>query len=344
MASRNAPSALVVGDGIAGQGAALVLARAGWQVCLALPRPGKPAAHRRHAHLTSAAVIAQFERAIGTSLSGGWAMGATAVWDENGRRDESPRPIIGAEALRLSLAAQAAAAGAQSLRDCTITPLANGAGWRWRARGTSGHADVVVDATGGGHWLSRVVGTAVTIEEIAGTDRAWSWTGINDGPPLPWLLAARGCTQAAVLLREPDGQVRLTLRAAQAAAPDPLAALDRLLIGAGAAWAARIGSLALDPRPLRHEAPLARRTLVGPDPALPALLRLGDGLIQTAPRLGQGIAQIAEQLEALAGALAAALPPGQWQARLDALAERRWAGLMLGTGLMLGAGLVRIAA
>lgn len=324
--------ALVMGDGIAGQGAAIVLARAGWQVTGAAARAGKPATHRCHAHLTSAAVIAQLERAVGGPL-GGWAMGDAAVWDDSGRLDTADRPILAAEALRHSLAARAAAAGVRWYAGCTVTPVPAAKVWHWRAEDHGGEADLVVDATGSGHWMGRMEGIAVTIEELAGTDRCWSWTGLNDGPPQPWLIAARAPARSAVLLRGPDGQIRLTLRQTGGAAPDPLAALDGLLIGAGAAWAGRIGTIALDPRPLRHDSPLARRTLVSAEAALPALLRLGDGLIQTAPRLGQGIAQIAEQLAALAEALRDGTPAAQWQAPLTALAQRRWAGLMLGAGL-----------
>jgi hypothetical protein len=324
--------ALVMGDGIAGLGAAIVLARAGWQVAVASARRGKPASHRTHAHLTSAAVLCQLERALGGAFEG-WARGAAMVWDENGRRDAADRPILAAEALRQSLAARAAAAGVGFHADGTVTARPNGASWLWGSGDRDRDADLVVDATGSGHWLGRMEEITVSIDELAGTDRCWSWVGLNDGPAEPWLLAMRGRAQPALLLRGPDGQIRLTLRQPGPAAPEPLAVLDQLLLGAGAAWAARIGTITLDPRPLRHDSPLARRTLVSACTPIPALVRLGDGLIQTAPRLGQGIAQIAEQLDGLAGALAAHMPISQWQTQLDALADRRWAGLMLGAGL-----------
>lgn len=324
--------ALIVGDGIAGLGAAIVLARAGWRVEVATARAGKSASHRQHAHLTSAAVIAQLERVCGGPL-GGWTNGAALVWDESGRRDDAARPILGAEALRESLGARAAALEVAWHRGLVLDPPASGAAWQWCAGDRTDRADLLVDATGSGHFLGRMAGIAVTLEELAGTDRCWSWTGTNDGPPQPWLIAARGAMQSAVLLRGPDGRLRLTLRQSGNTAPDPRTALDRLLVGAGADWAARIGSVALDPRPLRHDSPLARRTVVQAHAPLPPLVRVGEGLIQTAPRLGQGIAQIAEQLGALADALAAGLPLSAWQGGLDRLADQRWAGLMFGAGL-----------
>ncbi|MFN4020438.1 MAG: FAD-dependent oxidoreductase [Erythrobacter sp.] len=324
--------ALIVGDGIAGLGAAIVLARAGWQVTLTGPHAGKAALHREHAHLTSAAVMAKLERVAGSPL-GGWRVAPAAVWDDSGWRDEAARPVIAVGAMRHSLAERADALGVALRRGCAIDPLPGDGGWHWRTKNHAGTADLLVDATGSGHFLGRLAGFAVTLEELAGMDRCWSWTGTNDGPLQPWLIAARGAMQSAVLLRGPDGRLRLTLRQSSSAAPDPRTALDRLLVGAGAQWAARIGSVALDPRPLRHDSPLARRTVVKAHAPLPALIRLGDGLIQTAPRLGQGIAQIAEQLGALADALAAGLAPAEWQCGLDRLAQQRWAGLMFHAGL-----------
>lgn len=277
--------------------------------------------------------MSQLERAVGGPLGEGWAMGAAMVWDESGRRDTAYRPILAAEALRQSLAARASASDVRWRTDCAVIPLPTGNAWHWCASDEAGEADLVVDATGSSHWLGRMRGIEVTIEELAGTDRCWSWTGMNDGSPHPWLLAARAPAQSAVLLRGPDGQIHLTLRKSGAATPDPLDVLDRLLIGTDAALAARIGSIALEPRPLRHDSPLARRTIVAADRPLPPLVRLGDGLIQTAPRLGQGIAQIAEQLAALAQAAGDGTPPARWQTVITPLAERRWTGLVLGTEL-----------
>lgn len=324
--------ALVVGDGIAGMGAAIVLARAGWQVTGAAVRADKSASHRQHAHVTSTAVIAQLERLAGSAL-GGWANGAALVWDESGRRDAAARPILAAQALHQSLADHAAALGVRWQQDLVMSLPSGGGGWQWHTGGGAGAADLLIDATGNGHWLGRMAGFSATIEELDGTDCCWSWTGINDGPPQPWLLAARGDAGSATLLRGPDGAMRLTLHQTGRDTPDPRAAFDGLLIGAGAPWVERIGTIALDPRPLRHDSPLARRTLVQAPTPMPPLVRLGDGLIQTAPRLGQGIAQIAGQLEALAAAIAAGRPLSEWQCGLDRLAQQRWAGLMLGAGL-----------
>lgn len=324
--------ALIVGDGIAALGAAIVLARAGWQVAGAAPRSGKPTSHRQHVHLTSPAVMALLEASLGATL-GGWTMGAAAVWDECGLRDEGERPILCAEALRRSLACHAARSGVRWHDNMAVIPPTDAAGWHWRAGAVTGTADLLVDATGTGHWIGRMAGISVSIEELAGRDRCWSWSGLNDGPRRPWLIAARGAALSAVLLRAVDGTLRLTLRQPGAGTPDPVATLDALLVGAGAGWAGRIGTIALEPRALRHDSPLARRTLMNASAPIPPLVRVGDGLIQTAPRLGQGIAQIAEQLDALADALAAGLPPAEWQRGLDCLAHQRWAGLMLAAGL-----------
>lgn len=327
--------ALVMGDGIAGLGAAIVLARAGWQVAVARPA-ARRASHRRHAHMTSTAVIRQLEQLTGGTLGGGWAMGDAMVWDDSGRRDDAPRPVLCAEALQRALAARAQRLGAVWHDGVQLDPPASPGHWRWRADGHAHHADLLVDASGSGHVLGRLPGVDVTIEELAGTDRCWSWAGENALADAPWLLACKGAASAAVLLRAPDGTLRLTVRDTARAAPDPAAALDRLMLGAGAAWLARLGTIALDPRPLRHDSPLARRSLVTHPAALPPLVQIGDALLQTAPRLGQGIAQIAEQLAALAAGLGNGTPLPRLHAPAAALADRRWAGLAISAGLSAG--------
>ena len=335
--------ALVMGDGIAGLGAAIVLARAGWQVAVARPA-ARRASHRRHAHMTSTAVIRQLEHLTGGTLGGGWAMGDAAVWDECGRRDDAPRPVLCAEALQRALAARAQRLGVVWHDGVQLDPPASSAPapapapahWNWHAGGRSHHADLLVDASGSGHVLGRLPGVDVTIEELAGTDRCWSWVGENALADAPWLLACKGAASAAMLLRAPDGTLRLTVRDTARAVPDPAAALDRLMLGAGAAWLARLGTIALDARPLRHDSPLARRTLIAHPAALPPLVQIGDALLQTAPRLGQGIAQIAEQLAALAAGLGNGTPLSRLHAPAAALADRRWAGLAISASL--GAG------
>ncbi len=346
MGSHNAPCALVMGDGIAGLGAAIVLVRAGWRVDCARAR-NQRASHRRHAHLTSAEAMTQLQHATGGPL-GGWALGKAVVWDDNGRCDDTARPILSAELLRDSLAQRASAAGVVWRDDVQLAPPSGQTDrWHWSAGGRAMSADLLVDATGSGHMLGRLPGIAITIEELSGTDRCWSWAGANNVRQEPWVLAATHRGASAVLLRGPDGVVRLTLRdlarAQGSAAPDPLAALDRLLLGAGAAWLGQIGTIALDPQPLRHDNPLARRSHIDGRDALPPVVQIGDALIQTAPRLGQGIAQIAQQLAALAAAVAGGTPPARLHSALAPLVERRWAGLAISAGLGFGV-MGRIAA
>lgn len=346
MGSHKAPRALVIGDGVAGLGAAIVLARAGWRVDCARPRAQR-ASHRRHAHLTSAEAIAQLQHVTGGPLEG-WALGKAAVWDDNGQRDDTARPILSAETLRDSLARRASTAGVLWRDDVRLAaPSGQTDRWHWSIGGRASSADLLVDATGSGHMLGRVPRIEITIEELSGTDRCWSWTGANDGRQEPWLLAAKSARASVVLLRGPDEIVRLTLRdlacPQNSPAPDPLVVLDRLMLGAGAEWLGQIGTIALDPQPLRYDSPIARRSRIAEQGALPPVVQIGDALIQTAPRLGQGIAQIAQQLAALAAAVAGGTPPARLHSALDPLAERRWAGLAINTGLGFGV-MGRIAA
>lgn len=331
MPGRADHTALVMGDGLAGLGAAIVLARAGWRVALARNAADRRT-HRHHAHLAARDVLQGLEKLTGGALDG-WQMGVAAAWDATGRRDNGPRAIVAAEALRGALMRRSDGLRVSFLDDTRLAPQRDERGWAWQAQGDAGTAALLVDASGSGHLLGRLPGRAVAIDELEGLDRCWSWTGTNDGPATPWLLCARSDADSAVLMRGPDGVIRLTLRGECDASPDPIAALDKLLLGAGAAWAARIGTIALDPRPLRHDCPLARRSTISEVELLPPMVRIGDALIQTAPRLGQGIAQITEQLAALKAGLSSAAPPRRLQDALDVLANRRWAGLMMLAGL-----------
>jgi hypothetical protein len=147
------------------------------------------------------------------------------------------------------------------------------------------------------------------------------------------MLCAREKVRSAVLLHGSDGAIRLTVRATDSKAPDAPTVIESLLLGANAPWIARLGRFALEPRPLRHDSPLARRTGILNTDALPPLVRLGDALIQTAPRLGQGIAQITEHLTAIDTALRGGRPMHRLQAGLDVLADRRWNGMAMLAGL-----------
>ncbi|WP_448659516.1 hypothetical protein ACPVPU_03370 [Sphingomonas sp. CJ99] len=331
MPGRSNPSALVMGDGLAGLGAAILLARHGWSVHLACA-PRDRTGHRDHAHLVAHPVLEVLERLAGGAL-GGWTMGEALIWDANGQRDEGPRPIVAAERLRSALAARAKSVGIVAVQDVLLVPPNKRPGWQWRAADRAGTADLLIDASGLKQAVARLPGIGAITDELSGLDRCWTWTGTNVRPGQSWLIGEQDERGSVMLLNGPDGVQRLTVRGGANAVPCSRQSLDRLLLTAGAEWADRMGNLSLADRPLRHDSPLARRTEIEAADALPPMVRIGDAVLQTAPSLGQGIAQIVEQLAALDAALAGNTPLDALQRPIERLVERRWTGMTMMVGM-----------
>jgi hypothetical protein len=315
------PRALVIGDGPAGLLAAITLRRAGWSVQIAAGRPGaRP--HHRHVHQIAPSVLTAIERLAGSKLTG-WRV-ADHLWIDSASPARAlSAPMVDPAALVAALGWRAANVGVTE-----TTPRTNLAAEAWRF-------DLLVDASGSGVLASRTPTLDVAIDESDVIDECWSWRGRAESSGAPWSIAVRDEALALLLTRDESGTCILTARAMDAPAPllDPARLLDRMMVAVGHRWALRMGDLHLVPGPLRHRAPFARRIRVTRRADGPPLLRIGDGLIQTAPRFGQGFAQIVEQIDAMAPAIAGTRSLQEGIESVEASADRRWLTTMMGTAI-----------
>jgi len=314
-------AALILGDGPAGLLAAIALRRAGWEVEIA---PGRRVAraHHGHIHQIAATTIAGIEAIAGRNLAG-WSVADQLRIDGDAPPAVVQAPIVDAPALVRALSRRAIELGAVVTSPRAAIPMARQA------------FGLTVDASGSGVLASRTAGLEVAIDESDATDICWTWRGSFGDDALPWMIAARNLGGAASLwlCRHAEGRCTMTVRTAddEERPGSPFRLLDSLMLAAGHDGARRMGGLRLDCTPARHCAPYARRVEVRGAPRGTPLIRIGDGLIQTAPRFGQGFAQIVEQIDLMRPAIVGDTSLPDAVAAIEASADRRWLAAMIGS-------------
>ncbi|PZQ21687.1 MAG: hypothetical protein DI569_11120 [Sphingopyxis macrogoltabida] len=313
-------AALVIGDGPAGLLAAIALRRAGWAVQIA---PGRRTAraHHGHVHQIAPATIAGIEAIAGRRVAG-WSLADQLRIDGHAPSRVVAAPLVDPAALVRALSRHAVEAGAGFAEPCMAIPIGGEA------------FGLLVDASGSSVLASRTPGLHVAIDESDATDICWTWRGTAGRSDAPWTIAARNVGRADGLwmIRTAEGRCTMTVRSPHGGDEDgtPFHLLDSLMLAAGHDWARRMGGVRLDRNPVRHCAPYARRVEVALSPGAIPLVRIGDGLIQTAPRFGQGFAQIVEQIGLLQVVIAARGTPADAIASIETSADRRWLAAMVG--------------
>ena len=313
---------MVLGDGPAGLLAAIALRRAGWAVDIA---PGRRAtrAHHGHVHQIASATIERVEAIAGQGVAG-WSAADQLRIDGDARPTMIQAPIVDPAALVRALSRRAIGLGAQFVEPRMELPIERNP------------YSLLVDASGSGVLASRTVGLDVAIDESDATDMCWTWRGTAGSRDDRWMIAARSVGVAGAanlwLTRTADGRCMMTIRCADHVdhPGSPFRLLDSLMLAAGHDWARRMGKICLHAAPVRHNAPFARRVEVtGPAGGTP-LVRIGDGLIQTAPRFGQGFAQIVEQIDLMHPAITGDTSLANAADAIEASADRRWLAAMIG--------------
>jgi hypothetical protein len=320
-------SALVVGDGPAGLLAAAVLRQAGWPVTLLT---GQRSAHHGHIHSIGAAALQLIADLVG---DGSIDQSVHSAWQVNasGLVPLQPRPVVDAANLTNWMRAKLQAFAGPHLCFIACREAAGMAQHTlaWLAEPRRTPADLCIDATGSSRLVLKALEPTLDLLEAGACGFYHSWQGTAAIPHPPVTVIDRFGNDA-VLLTVYGNSVRLTWQSdggVKAADRDDW--LIQTARGAPASLAASLQTIRFAPRPQAYRAPAGRRTAledVETDKGA-VLIALGDCLLQTAPRLGQGFAQLAGQVALLKQTAAAAQP--DWRMLRDALADSAAATFLL---------------
>ncbi|MDF0602226.1 FAD-dependent monooxygenase [Psychromarinibacter sp. C21-152] len=334
------PTALVLGAGPAGLGAAALLARAGARVTCLDPRTGpeQAAAQAEHVHILPPDPGPPLRKAapeLAAALSGA----AAPDWHYLRLPEGAARtgPFLSRDAAETALHAAATAAGVTFDYGVRPRALAHDTQFEVAFQDGARRADILVDATGAHRWVADALdalGAQLWLDEIAAPGRYCTWSGAlpPEAPRRHAMLWQPPDAEASIyLIARADRRLYVTWRGAGApeasTGPELAEALSRHGLGAMAEIAAaagplaRIGYVAPPPRLLGMERP--------GDPLLPAWFTIGDALVQTPPRFGFGMASVFLQLAELASVLDGGPPEPSLLAaavreRLAAMAEGVW--------------------
>lgn len=313
-------TALVAGDGPAGLIASLVLARGGVPVTLLT---GGASPQHNHVHTITADTLRAIGLLVGTPLAG---FADQPAWQVVGRKlvRAVDRPVLDAQRLTAQLRGL--------LEHTDLTPITvvacgsaealTGTALDWLADAERTGADVCIDATGGSRLILKAREPRLDLFETGGHSVYSSWRGTAAvAHPQVTLCEtlANGRTALMVIDRH---QVTMTW---QSERPMTEGERDRWLstvaAAAPAGLKATVQSATFGSHRLAHRAPVARRAAIEQlsDHTGAVLLPIGDALLQTAPQMGKGFAQLVGQCAQLRAHCHAPRP--DWAGLVQALAE-----------------------
>ncbi len=321
-------TALVAGDGPAGLIATLVLARAGVPVTLLT---GAPSPQHGHVHTITADTLHAIGLLVGAPLAG---FGDQPAWQVVGSKmvRAVDRPVLDAQRLTAQLRDLLERTGPASVAvaACGTAEALTGKALGWLADPARTSADVCIDATGGSRLILKAREPRLDLFETGGHSVYSSWQGtaaVAHPQVTICEMLVNGSTALMVIDRH---QVTMTW---QLERPVTEAERDRWLSGvaamAPAGLKATVQSATFGHHRLAHRAPMARRAAIEQlsHKTGAFLLPIGDALLQTAPQMGKGFAQLAGQCGQLRAYCAA--PVSDWAGLARVLGEGADAAFMV---------------
>lgn len=313
-------TALVAGDGPAGLIASLVLAKAGVPVTLLT---GAPSPQHGHVHTITADTLRAIGLLAGTPLAG---FADQPAWQIVGSKlvRAVDRPVLDAKRLTAQLRELLEQTGFAPVAvvACGSAEALTGKALDWLADPERTGADLCIDATGGSRLILKAREPRLDLFETGGHSVYSSWHGTAAVAHPQVTLCETLASGGAALMVIDSHQVTMTW---QSERPVTEGERDRWLSTlaemAPAGLRATVHAATFSSHRLAHRAPVARRAAIEQltDHPGAVLLPIGDALLQTAPQMGKGFAQLVGQCGQLRAHCRAARP--DWASLARALVE-----------------------
>jgi hypothetical protein len=292
---------------------------------------GASSPQHRHVHTITADTVRAIGQLVGAPLTG---FGDQPAWQVAGREmvRAVDRPVLDAQRLTMQLRGLLMRSGQTPIAvvACGTAEAITDKALAWLDDPERTSADLCIDATGGSRLILKAREPRVDLFETGGHSVYSSWQGATDvaHPQVTLCDTLAGGSTALMVV---DGhQITVTWQAERAVTEfERDRWLSAIAAIAPAELKAALQSATFSDHRLAHRAPVARRAAIEQvrHGRGAVLLPLGDALLQTAPQMGKGFAQLVGQCGQLRAHCIA--PFHDWSRLVQSLAEGADAAFMI---------------